>query len=881
MHPIRLCAVLAASLALVANSAKAQSYVNFEGKLTRPICLSPDGTRLFAVNTPDARLSVFDVSHPLNPFLIAEIPVGVEPVSVNARNNDEVWVVNEVSDSVSIVSVTNRIVVDTLYVKDEPADVVFAGGKAFVSGSRNNRVSVFDLASHVLLTNIALFGENPRSLAVNTNGSKVFVAFALSGNRTTIIPASSNAPPQITNGTPPMRAGLPPPPQVGLIVDAGDSTWTNVVRYNMPDNDVAEIDVASLGVTRYFTNVGTVNFAMAVQPNSGHLYVANTDARNLTHFEPGINGFFVTNRVSRVDVTNGIRTHYDLNPGYHPTNFTLLNKTNALAQPTAIAFGPSGGNFYLAAFGSDRIARVNAASGNVVARIELCPTAPGSASDPRNKRGPRGLALSPGVALYVLNRISGTISVINPTLDAVVREIPIGSYDPTTATIRQGRGFLYDAKLSGNGTVSCASCHIDAEMDLLAWDLGDPQGNLETNRTVIPILQQTNTSVFHPMKGPMTTQTLRGLSTLDPFHWRGDRTNFTHFNGAFASLLGGSALSTADMNAYRDFINTIRFEPNPNQNLDRTLPTSFAGANPRAGFTNFVFDNYVGTPQLGISCNACHALPTGSARFIVAAAALQESQDFKVPHLRNMYQKTSFNRGTNVSSIGGFGFLHDGSFSTLFEFLSAPVFQNFANNSVIKSNLQAFMLCFDTGAAPAVGYARTLVAGNVNTASISNDWSLLESQAVAITNIQLIVKGTVDGQHRGLLYQPGLNNYRLDSANTAPMTRAQLISRIQTGDTLTIMGVPPGSGQRMGIDRDLNGVLDFDEPRPQLQIARASNQAVLNWPLSAVGYSLEHTTNLAISAWSPDTNAVEVVNQFNFVTNSTSDSARFFRLRQP
>src|ERR1051325_7584091 len=82
----------------------AQSYVNFEGKQTRPICLSPDGTRLFAVNTPDARLSVLDATHPLSPFLVAAIPVGVEPVSVNARDNNEAWVVNEVSDSISIVS---------------------------------------------------------------------------------------------------------------------------------------------------------------------------------------------------------------------------------------------------------------------------------------------------------------------------------------------------------------------------------------------------------------------------------------------------------------------------------------------------------------------------------------------------------------------------------------------------------------------------------------------------------------------------------------------------------------------------------------------------------------------------------------------------------
>src|SRR5688572_32387888 len=111
-----------AVLSLVVLPLAAQSYVNFEGKQCRPICLSPDGTRLFAVNTPDARLSVFDVSHPWNPFLIAEIPVGLEPVSVNALDNDEVWVVNEVSDSVSIVSVSNRLVTATLAAKDEPAD---------------------------------------------------------------------------------------------------------------------------------------------------------------------------------------------------------------------------------------------------------------------------------------------------------------------------------------------------------------------------------------------------------------------------------------------------------------------------------------------------------------------------------------------------------------------------------------------------------------------------------------------------------------------------------------------------------------------------------------------------------------------------------------
>ena len=72
--------------------AQSTNFVNFEGKQTRPIRLSPDGQRLFAVNTPDSRLSVFDVSNPGNPILIAEIPVGIEPVSVNPLNSDEAWV---------------------------------------------------------------------------------------------------------------------------------------------------------------------------------------------------------------------------------------------------------------------------------------------------------------------------------------------------------------------------------------------------------------------------------------------------------------------------------------------------------------------------------------------------------------------------------------------------------------------------------------------------------------------------------------------------------------------------------------------------------------------------------------------------------------------
>ena len=866
----------------------AQSFVNYEGKQTAPVRLSPDGTRLFAVNTADNRLSVFDVSVPHNPILIAEIPVGLEPVSVNALSSDEAWVVNEVSDSISIVSVSRHVVTDTLYVQDEPADVVFANGRAFVSAARKNRIAVFDAVTHASITNIPVFGENPRALCVSSNGTRVYAAFALSGNRTTLVPPRPGLL-QITNGTPPMRAGLPPPPEVSLIVDATDPAWNpSVIQYSMPDNDVVEIDASTLAITRYFPRVGTVNFGIAVRPNSGDLYVANTDARNLTHFEPALRGAFATNQVSRINLANGAVTRFDLNPGFNYTTFpSRRDQTNALAQPTAIAFGPSGANYFVTAFGTDRVALVDANSGSILSRIELNPASMGSLASPRTKRGPRGLALKPGAALYVLNRISNTMTVIDPGTRSVVREIPVGSHDPTPAVVREGRGFLYDAKLSGNGTVSCASCHIDAEMDMLAWDLGDPQGDIAVVTAIVsgskvPIFPNGISSnfVFHPMKGPMTTQTLRGLAGLDPLHWRGDRTNFSHFNGAFDSLMGGSLLPTTDMQAYRAFINTIQYQPNPNQRLDRTLPTTFAGGDPVAGRNAYLNTNYQTLFGFGLKCNTCHTVPTGTDRSFTPAPALQESQTFKVPQLRATYQKMNFTNTPGAQSIGGFGLVHDGMDPSLFSFLSRPVFGVFANDATVKNNLSAFVQCFDTGTAPTVGYARTLTAANVNSASLSNDWNLLESQAVPGTNINLVLKGTFDGRQRGFVYQPGSNNYRPDTTNLTTITRAQLRARVLSGDTLTLMGVPTNSGTRVGIDRNLDSVLDGDVARPPLQITKAATNSLVAWTTNAAGFLLEKSTLLPAPVWMPDTSVRGVVGGSYTVTNAVSASNLFFRLRE-
>jgi len=131
----RLLALLALAVPVRAGAAAEPTFVTFESGPVRPLALSPDGTLLFACNTPDARLEVFEVTS-AGLRHAGSVPVGLEPVAVAARSDTEVWVVNHLSDSVSVVDVPSRRVTRTLLVGDEPRDLVFAGpgrSRAFVA----------------------------------------------------------------------------------------------------------------------------------------------------------------------------------------------------------------------------------------------------------------------------------------------------------------------------------------------------------------------------------------------------------------------------------------------------------------------------------------------------------------------------------------------------------------------------------------------------------------------------------------------------------------------------------------------------------------------------------------------------------------------------
>ena len=751
---LTLCLVL-----FVAVSATAQGpFVNFESPQSNH-AISVLGDRLFVVNTPDNRLSVFDLtSNP--PSLITEIPVGLEPVGVAPRpgHPNEVWVIGHISDDVTIVDVSLGRAVATIAVPDEPADIVFMadGARAYVSCSQANQVVSIDATTRAIDKTFDIPMEDPRGLALSGNGKFLVIAVCESGNKTTIVPAA-DAPAS--------------DPQVGLIVDDSDP----LAPITVPDKDVWVVKTASNTLlSKTVRGVGTINFAVGVHPFNNKAYVVNTEALNLVQFEPNLRGHMIDSRVTIIRKRPGAIdvTPVDLNPSI---DYGILPnpaaQAIALSQPTGIEFDPQNGNVFVAAFGSARVAVLDA-DGVVENRIDV-------------GMGPRALAMDdPRRRLFVLNRLDNTVTSINVDTETVVTTFPIGrdGFDPTPQEILDGRPFLYDAGLSGNGTASCAACHIDAHSDHISWDIGDEDQNQDPR--------------FPGAKGPMFTQSLRDLEETAPYHWRGDRPSFLNFAGAYDSLLGaGADLPVADMQKFEDFVFTVKYPPNPIQKKDRTLGTAADRAMTMFTDTS-VFGGFV-------SCATCHEFPFGEANTVIPGQVLNESQGFNPGLLLGLWDKTGYEET-------GFAFLHDGSEPTVQEFLStSPPFPFFTTGE--KNDFNELMMEWDSGIAPSVGRRVLVDATNASDPQVTQ--LILEIIGLSWNaHLDVAVHGAIDGINRGFWYDPRIDEFVSSRSTDPSLSLAQMQNLALAGRAeLTFTAVPLGSGRRIAVDRDNDELFDDDE----------------------------------------------------------------------
>jgi hypothetical protein len=262
------------------------------------------------------------------------------------------------------------------------------------------------------------------------------------------------------------------------------------------------------------------------------------------------------------------------------------------------------------------------------------------------------------------------------------------------------------------------------------------------------------------MKGPMTTQSMRGLTNHGPMHWRGDRTGtdragdetlweaaFKEFNAAFDALAGlGGELPDPDMQTFTDFAMRINYPPNPIRQLE--------------------------------VCAQCHPIDPASGTFGTRGLSADNSQpgekNFKIPHFRDQYQK-----------VGMFGWGFQSTAAT------GPQVRGFSinHNGATSSNF----IIADLG--------------------MPQDDLLVQRGRVEspVPECDLVVSGIVGGVARSWSMDRN-GAFFPDRAGAAAIDLAAVETVITVaGDYLTFMCTPWGSGRRIGIDRDLDGVLDGDE----------------------------------------------------------------------
>jgi DNA-binding beta-propeller fold protein YncE len=928
---ILFCATLGASAAAMA---QAPNFVAFESGHVRPMALSPDRTRLFVTNTPDNTLEVFDITL-AGLALRARVPVGLEPVAVAARSDSEVWVVNHLSDSVSVVTLSGTPrVTRTLLVGDEPRDIVFAGSpvRAFITTAHRgqhrtdasissvpgsgdpqlttpsigrNDVWVFDPASlgttvgGTPLRIMNFYSDTPRALAVSPDGSTVYVAAFKSGNQTTTILEAMVCDgfrpntPCIVDNLSIMPGGNPGPatnfegkraPETGLIVKFNNATnrwedelgrnWSNAVRFRLPDLDVFAVNASTLTQTASYAHVGTTLFNMAVNPVSGKLYVSNTEAFNLDRFEgPGqfgghtVQGHLAETRITVISGSNvqprHLNKHIDYTKLAGESGFDPTARNHSLSTPLGMAVTANGQTLYVAAFGSSRI---GVFSTSALEGDSFNPRAISSNYINVTGGGPSAVVLDePRGRLYVTTRFDNAVKVIDLATKAQLAAATLPNPEP--ASVVQGRPLLYDAtQLSANGEASCASCHIFGDVDELAWDLGNPDdpvthnpiekklaGDLEIALGKVlfgvksPINGTDNVEDFHPMKGPMTTQTLRGLRNAGAMHWRGDRAtghfgsdpldanlSFNNFIVAFEGLLGRDGLpSAADMQKFTTFQLQVLPPPNPIRRLDNSLNAAqqrgrnfYVGSRPSDGLEIPILGGII-PGETAFNCEGCHRLDPAQGFFGTGGAASFEGipQIVKIPHLRNMYQKVGMFGAPRVNFFGapdtgnmgdqirGFGFVNDGAVDTLFRFFTAIVFNPTLNSGFpilnpdrTRRDVVEFMMAFDSDLAPIVGQQVTLTSGNA-TAVNPRINLLIQRARTSFTSKELggvtrecdlVAKVAIGGSLKGYLLDASAGDFV--AADGTRRTDASLRAlAATTGQEVTYTCVPPGSGRRIGL----------------------------------------------------------------------------------
>ena len=381
-----------------------------------------------------------------------------------------------------------------------------------------------DLETETQNTRIKLEGR-PEGIAWSTDGKRLFVSEAGAGSIAEINPARGKILRRITTGRYPggialaenrglllaadrgldrltaidlrddkTRAHFPVGRQPGFVAVTPDESLAVVSNLipataaTSPDHatEITLVDLETLAVRASVRlPTGSTNARdIAIDADSAKAYVVHTIGRFHLPTTQLDRGWVNTNALSIIDLKSATRT----------ATVLLDRVTEGAADPWGVAISPDGGRLFITLSGVHQIAAINLQG--LAAIIGPDPDAFSNDLSILHReqliqridlpaKGPRGIGISSdGHTIAVAGYFSQNLILLDSeTLTPTA--IPLGpQIEPDI--IRRGELAFHDADRCFQRWLSCATCHADARVDGLNWDLlNDGIGNPKNSRSML------------------------------------------------------------------------------------------------------------------------------------------------------------------------------------------------------------------------------------------------------------------------------------------------------------------------------------------------------------------------------------------------------------
>jgi YVTN family beta-propeller protein len=542
------------------------------------------------------------------------------------KDGRRLFVACENSDEVLVVDTAGQRVIGSAKVGRHPFGLALdpAETELFVGSRWDNSISVVDAAKMKLRRTLPV-GDDPHQLCVDPSGRFLFVT-SLTTNTVSVVDAASGAVlKNLETGTDPFGLSLSPD---GKYLYVSNQLSNPVPMRTPPVLELTVVDMKTQMVIGRRNLASTViGQGVAVTPDGQFVAVALEMPKNLVPETQIYQGWMVTHGFALAEAGPRGRVAY-----------LLLDDMNSYyADPFGIAFTPDGRRMYVSSSGVDAVSVVNVervrnllkvSSGKIGisdeavrlnARHLALSTEYVEARIPTGNN-PKHLVISPdGRSVYVANRLSDNITVIDTTSNKAEGLIDLGGPRAETVLRRGERLFNYST-ISFQRQLSCNTCHPEYHLDGLTYDIvgpGDRMGeNLVDNRSQ------------------------RGIADTGPYKWNGKNPTLARQDGPRAAMLffRSHGFEKDQLQDVVHFVESIALQPSRFLSKDGVL-NDFQDEGRNYFERAFTVDGrYI---PAGNRCITCHRPPnyTDQHSFDVGTKADHDVESiYDTPQLANVWE---------------------------------------------------------------------------------------------------------------------------------------------------------------------------------------------------------------------------------------------------